>query len=226
MNENIIPFKPKLPPKDPQKGRTYPPMINIPPVTKMGLIVMFLIHAIIALISFTLFPPLKNIVLSFGGFVPASFTGHLPFGWWVPPSIITYSVLHAGWVHLLINSVMFAASASGIERIWGAKRLLILFFGSSVIAALTHFAFYSTSAMPIVGASGGISGLFGALIYLMQNMRQDQGLWRIVLIWVGVTVVTGLMGGPQSDMPIAWLAHVGGFLGGIGLAMQLQKKAL
>lgn len=221
-DDNIIPFKAKIPPK--VEKRKHPPMINLPPVTKILMCILVGVHVLIWGISSTVFPALQDISVFYGGFIPSSFTKTFPFQWWVPFSFITYALLHGGWLHVIVNSVMLAAGGSGIERMLGAKKLLIIFFGSSVLAALTHFAFYPSSDMPIIGASGGISGLFGALIYIMQQMRQGQSLWRIALIWIGVSVITGMMGAPNG-MPVAWLAHVGGFLAGIGIAMQLQKKS-
>ncbi len=132
-DDNIIPFKVK-PPKTVQEPiRKHPPMINLPPVTKILLCILLGVHVLIWGVSSTIFPSLQGISVLYGGFTPSHFTTAFSFQWWVPFSFITYAFLHGGWLHVIVNSVMLAAGGSGIERMWGAKKLLIIFFGGRLL---------------------------------------------------------------------------------------------
>ncbi len=83
--------------------------------------------------------------------------------------------------------------------------------------------------MPIIGASGGVSGIFGAMIYMMNanhsfsDIKSNHRLIKIVAVYIGITILAGLLGGPDGSS-VAWVAHIGGFLAGIGIMMFLLKR--
>lgn len=241
-DDNIIPFQPRpqggnTPPKrsplTPPPQPPPPPMFNIPPATKYLAGSLVSIHVLIAVLSLTLLPQAANIAASFAGFVPAQWTGHAPFFWWTPLSLIAFSFLHNGWLHLLVNTLMLVAMGSGLEKSVGARRYILIYLGSTIFAMLSHLAFYPASTEPVIGASGGVSGIFGAMLFLMyggdsanpktSRNNFNPALIRVVLVWIGLSVLLGLMGGPSGE-PIAWVAHVGGFLAGIGIIKMLSDR--
>lgn len=141
---------------------------------------------------------------------------------------ITSIFLHGSWMHVGVNALMLVAIGSGVEKWLGIKKFFFIYLGSSFIALLTHFAIEPYSAMPLVGASGGISGLFGSILIGMRsditnNGALNKNMMPVILIWVGISVLMGIMGSPDGGS-IAWIAHIGGFLGGIGLTALLLKK--
>jgi membrane associated rhomboid family serine protease len=151
------------------------------------------------------------------GFVPArySITGALDWAAFAGP--LSHQFLHGGVVHLLINMVMLAAFGSGVARTIGAGRMLFLYFLCGVAGAFTHWFFYPESTIPVIGASGAISGLFGAVLRLIAAHRRIDGGFRRVLpvaiIWVGIAVLTGFTGMPGTGgAQVAWAAHIGGFV--------------
>lgn len=221
---NILHFKPRLPDKGP--ARRHPPMINLPPVTKILIGVMVVIHVAISLLTWTVSPIIEQYALAFGGFSPVSWTNGM-FLATTPFTPFTYAFLHASWLHLGVNMVMMAAAGSGLERMQGGKFTLIIFLVTSLLAAIAHWALMHDSVFPVVGASGGISGLFGALIYRLYKSGQlgtgRYGLWPTIGIWLGISILFGLTGGPNG-MQIAWAAHIGGFLAGLGLAKLLARR--
>ena len=223
-SENIIQFRP-LPDKNNQKnsGPSHPPMINLPLFTKFMLGAIIGIHVIVSAISY-LSPDLFDQIYFHGAFTPASWSGTFPFMWWTPLTVVSFSFLHGGWLHLAVNSVMLMAFGSGVEKWLGAKRMLIIFSVSSVIALLFQFASAPHSMAGVVGISGGISGFFGALLLMMQQQRAlgntRNSIMPFVIAWVAVSILFGYMGAPDGS-PIAWLAHIGGFVGGLAVTWQM-----
>jgi membrane associated rhomboid family serine protease len=218
-DDNIIPFRKKSPSDVPQSGgKPYPPMFNIPPVTKILLALMVTLHAGLYVLDKFVLPDLMGIVILYGGFIPASWMGAAPFLWSTIFTPFTYTFLHGSWLHVLVNAVMFLTGGAALERWTGAKRMCLIFFVSSFAAAFSHFLLAPSSLVPVVGASGGISGLFGALLAKMQVTQGQRagkwGIWPVILVWVGISAIFGIMGSPDG-LPVAWIAHIGGFLCGI-----------
>ncbi|HET7086462.1 MAG TPA: rhomboid family intramembrane serine protease [Rhizomicrobium sp.] len=146
---------------------------------------------------------------------------------------ISYMGVHNDWTHLIINSLWLLAFAPIVARRWGTA-LFLLFFGiCGVAGAATYLAFNWASPLPVVGASGAISGLMAAAL----RMLPGQTPWAVpgetplaplysrqmlvfTLLWAGINLLTGLTGlgmGGDSGL-IAWQAHLGGFLAGLLLA--------
>lgn len=229
-DDNIIPFQPRPKNGDPTiKPPSHPPMLNIPPVTKFLTGLIIFIHVAVFGLSSTLYPQAESYVAFMGGFTPVAWTIFDNFIWWTPITLLTFSFLHGGWLHLGVNTVLLVAMGSGLEKSLGVKNYLVIYFGATLVAALTHLVLYPTSSMPIIGASGGVSGIFGAMIYMMNanhsfsDIKSNHRLIKIVAVYIGITILAGLLGGPDGSS-VAWVAHIGGFLAGIGIMMFLLKR--
>jgi membrane associated rhomboid family serine protease len=151
------------------------------------------------------------------GFVPARYSVAGALDWAAFLGPVTHQFLHGGVVHLLINMVMLAAFGSGVARTIGGTRMIVLYLLCGVAGAFTHGFVYPESSIPVIGASGAISGLFGAVLRLIaQHRRVDGGLSRVLpvaIIWVGIAVMTGFTGMPGAEgAQVAWAAHIGGFI--------------
>jgi membrane associated rhomboid family serine protease len=189
------------------------PMVNMPPVTKYLIGLILGIHIILTVL---IAPEMRDSIINQFGFIPERFqNGSIDLYTILSP--FTHMFLHGGWMHVAMNILMLAAFGSGIERWIGSKRMLILFFVSGLFGAATHFVLNTGSVFPMIGASGGLSGLFaGALIMMSRGQREMGGRFGILpfaLLWIGLSIGFGMLGGPDGSM-IAWAAHVGGFLGG------------
>ena len=196
------------------------PILRLPPMIKAlcGLIVV--VFAVQKLLP----ADLADALVWWGGFVPARYSGALPFDAAALWSPLTHALLHGGWLHIGMNIGMLMAFGAGLEKQRGAKNLMFLFIVSTLGGALTQFVFYSGSAMPMIGASGGISGLFGAaLMGMAQQATQHDPRWRtrfrhvlpFVAVWIGISLFFGIFGMPGENQPVAWAAHVGGFIAGM-----------
>lgn len=158
-----------------------------------------------------------------------------------PWTALTYAFLHGSWTHVLLNSVWLAAFGTPIVRRCGAGRFFILSAASAIGGAVLYAIMNPLQILPMIGASGAISGLMAAASWFIfapaswhwegrltqphERPRETLGHMvrnRQVLIFLGIWFATnylfafvqplGLM-----DASIAWEAHVGGFL--VGLAI-------
>jgi membrane associated rhomboid family serine protease len=199
------------------------PILNIPPVTKALLIINVAVHGVRLLLSD---PSNESIIRDFA-FTPARYTTGL-LGWPALVDPVTYQFLHANLTHLVLNMVALLAFGAGVERRLGAWRMLALTILSGVIAAGAHLAVYPSSALPVVGASGAISGLFGGVLRMQARTAggRGRGLWPLIALWIVLTVIAGQTGIPgEPSAPIAWVAHLGGFAAGLAIFGLLDRTA-
>ncbi len=201
------------------------PFLNIPPMTKAMLAVLV---AVQFLCSVVLDPAAREDVYEHLGFVPGAFTGHAPFTMLDLLTPFTYMLLHGGWIHLAMNGLMLMAFGSGVERWMGPRRLLIFCLLSGIIAAAAQLALDPASTDPVIGASGALSGLFAAVMVMMNRMRANAGLpttrmMPFIILWIVLTAGSGMIGMPNGN-DVAWAAHIGGFLGGF-VILRLMRIA-
>lgn len=223
MQDNILNFK--KPANDHKPS--YPPLLNIPPVTKYLCFAIIVSHLAVIAAGY-LFPNFDTNLFYYElGFVPARWSGHIPFEVWTPLSLLTVNLLHGGFFHLGINIATLVAFGAGLEKTMGGKMMLLVFVVSSLISTFAHFAIAPDSLNPVIGASGGISGLFGAMLVILKrrgDLGESQRILPFVFLWIGVAMLSGYMGAPDGSS-VAWIAHIGGFLGGLGfMALWLKKR--
>ena len=167
----------------------------------------------------------------FGGFIPARLSGLIDLPGALPAMLTPFSsaLLHGGWVHLLINMIMLAIAGSQVERVVGRDGLVAAYLIGAFVAAMAQFAVDPASPIPMIGASGAISALFGifALFFgrprlVSRNMKVNRALhvaW-LLAAWVVIQWMTGVLAGGQGVM-LAIPAHIGGFIAGLALAKPL-----
>ncbi len=131
---------------------------------------------------------------------------------------VTYAFLHGGFMHLLFNMlVLIHLGRECVARLgeWGFFVLYVL----SSIGGGVGFVLLSSSAGPMVGASGAIFGLFGAVQYWDWQRRRATGaplgpFWKVMLGLVLMNLLLfALVGGY-----LAWQAHLGGYVAGFLVA--------
>jgi len=198
-----------------------PPIINLPPMTKA----LCLANAAVFL-ALEFLPGLfsEDDVYALA-FVPARYFAAEGMSLKTLLTPVTYMLIHAGWMHFLVNTAMLMAFGTGLEKTLGGRRLLVLYVATGVAAAFFHAALYPASGAPIVGASGGISGLFGGIVMAMAA-RKGEGwasLFPFIALWVAISLFFGVFGMPGSDNAIAWAAHIGGFITGMALLKPVSR---
>ncbi|HLG90234.1 MAG TPA: rhomboid family intramembrane serine protease [Alphaproteobacteria bacterium] len=199
-------------------------MLRVPPATGWLIAINIAVH----LARIFLPPEQDDIVVSWLGFDPASLRG--PIDWLPVVSLITYQFLHGSWAHLGINMVTLLAFGPGVERPLGAARFLVIYLLSGIAGALLEGALDGgESGDLLIGASAAISGTFGALLVIWgvyRRGRRPMGLAPMALLWIGLMAVTGILGVGAQGTPVAWIAHIGGFLAGMALGGLLRPRSL
>lgn len=132
-------------------------------------------------------------------------------------TLVTHMFVHGGWMHVLMNVAMLMAFGTGIEKAAGPWRFFALFLICGMLGAVAHFFLFMGSGDPMIGASGGISGLFGGLLRLMPGGNDPRRLAPFIAVWIGISLLFGMMGAPGSSDSVAWVPHVAGFAAGLFL---------
>ena len=145
--------------------------------------------------------------------------------------LFSHGFLHADWTHVIFNSVFLIAAGKPVyeelntsaakKKGGGAIGFLFVFVISVIIGGVAHLLAYYPEGPAAIGASGGVSGLFAGALLVMQK-RLDGGeiglLSRRFMLMSGAFIVGNLVlayAGPLVfGTPIAWQAHIGGYLAG------------
>ncbi|HEY6631111.1 MAG TPA: rhomboid family intramembrane serine protease [Rhizobiaceae bacterium] len=173
-------------------------------------------------------------LLLHGAFIPILYSGQVQLDFLPIAGPVTYSLLHGSIAHLTVNMIWLAAFGSPLANRIGTVRFLLFWVVTSIAAAGLHYILYMHSQMPLIGASGAISGMMGAAarfgfridrssgrpafggpvlpIAMVLRMRSTVAF---LAVWMVINIVTGLYGlVPGEDSQIAWEAHIGGFVVG------------
>jgi len=151
-------------------------------------------------------------------------------------TLISYQFLHGGWGHLIGNLVFLFLLGFTVEKALGAGRFLLAYLFCGAVSGLVFMAFSIGSSVPLVGASGSISGLMGmyVAIYGLQKIRffYFVGVYfnyfrapaiAILPVWLGKEIYDYWYAGATG---IAYMAHAGGLVAGGGLVWVLGKSWL
>ncbi len=140
---------------------------------------------------------------------------------------ITYMFLHGGLTHLLVNMAMLLAFGTAIARRMSMASFLLLYTICGIAGAAFWLFMHPYSADPLLGASGAISGMVGAVGRISISRAETPDLpfrnrgtaLTFVLVWLVLNFVFGIIGGAifGIDAEIAWEAHLGGFVAGFAL---------
>jgi membrane associated rhomboid family serine protease len=147
----------------------------------------------------------------------------------LPGSIFTSMFLHGGWMHLIGNMWFLWIFGDNVEERLGTIRFVIFYFLVGAVGALAQAFSLPTSTVPMVGASGAIAGVLGGYVMLFPRAKvvtfvAIPFLWHIrdITAWVflGIWFVAQFL---LPNSGVAWMAHVGGFLAGLGAVRLLAK---
>ncbi|HAG11147.1 MAG TPA: rhomboid family intramembrane serine protease [Desulfotomaculum sp.] len=139
---------------------------------------------------------------------------------------ITAMFLHGGWLHIIGNMWYLFIFGDNVEDLLGHSRYLLFYLITGVIGSLAHVLANAGSPVPIVGASGAIAGVLGGYFLLFPSARilslAPFFIFFLVEIpavfflafWFILQLVNGAVSLGGVANPVAWIAHVGGFLAG------------
>ncbi|MDO8837337.1 MAG: rhomboid family intramembrane serine protease [Parvibaculum sp.] len=152
-------------------------------------------------------------------------------------TVISSMFMHGSLMHLAGNMLYLWIFGDNVELAMGRVRFIIFYVVCGAAAALTHAFLVPGSTIPLVGASGAISGVLGAYLLLYPRARVRVVFIPLPLIllrtfyvpalivlglWFVIQVVSGL-GSDIEEAGVAFWAHVGGFVAG-GLLIPFFKR--
>jgi len=177
------------------------------------------------------------------GLIPGELTGTLPPGTRFPlgqglvcltdpglqiSHIFTSMFLHGSWMHLIGNMWFLWLFGNNVEDVMGRVRFVVFYLLCGLTAALAQVMTNPASVVPMVGASGAISGVMGGYLALFPRVRVFCLLvlgffvtsvalpaWMMLLYWIGIQVLSGLAGSRGEVGGVAFWAHIGGFVAGL-----------
>jgi len=146
-------------------------------------------------------------------------------------TVITSMFMHGGWFHLIGNMLFLWVFGNNIEDATGHGKFLIFYLLCGIAAAATQTFINPHSLVPMVGASGAISGVLGAYLLLYPKVRVHTLIilpiyitsvalpaWVMLGYWIALQVVGGLGSLSEIDKGgVAVFAHIGGFVAGLVL---------
>lgn len=155
----------------------------------------------------------------------------LPFRISPPLTFFTSLFMHGDFFHIAGNMLYLWIFGNNIEDFLGPVRFTMFYLISGISASFVHIIFYPNSKIPVIGASGAISGILGAylLLYPYARIHTFVFLFFIVKIiqvpayfflifWFFMQIINVGVGG------VAWFAHIGGFLFGLFFISALPKR--
>ena len=162
---------------------------------------------------------------------------------WTPAwaTVFTSMFLHGGWLHLGGNLLYLWIFGDNVEDALGRGRFVAFYLLCGVAAALVQTVSETTSIIPMIGASGAISGVLGAYMRLYPHAQVRVLVplfivfytirvpaWMVLGLWFLFQLASSAMIQPGQG-GVAFFAHIGGFLSGlilVGLLMPRRKARL
>ena len=142
-------------------------------------------------------------------------------------TIFSSMFLHGGWMHLIGNMLYLWVFGNNVEDAMGHKRFILFYLSCGLLAALTQAVLNPTSEIPMIGASGAISGVLGAYVLLHPHARILVVIPIGILIytpwiaaywvlgfWFVLQLINSLISASDTG-GVAYGAHLGGFVAGM-----------
>ena len=190
------------------------------------------LNAFIFVYEFSLSPQGLDALIMNWGFIPNRYETPLAIAT-SPLPVFSSMFLHGGLAHVGGNLLYLIIFGDNVEDRLGHLRYLFFYLLCGIAAALGQYMVDTTSAVPMVGASGAISGVLGAYLILYPKARVVTIWWFFIFIrfielpaiiylggWFAYQVFSGVAAGPVGDGGgVAFWAHIGGFVAGVSLLM-------
>lgn len=152
-------------------------------------------------------------------------------------TVLTSMFMHGGWMHLIGNMVFFWVFGNNIEDAMGHGRFAVFYLLCGVAAAAAQVLITPTSVVPMVGASGAISGVLGSYLLLYPRVRVHAllllGFYITTItlpayVMLGYWIILQILGslpalGARDTGGTAFFAHIGGFIAGLLLIRLFAK---
>ncbi|WP_456418988.1 rhomboid family intramembrane serine protease [Thermovibrio sp.] len=187
-------------------------------------------------------PELREVFISMFAVIPYEITHGVD----VPPpdpltpygNLVSYQYLHGGWMHILGNMLFLWVFGDNVEDRLGKLKYFIFYTLCGIVAALIQALVYPNSLIPLIGASGAISGVLGAyavlfpraqiitlifIFFLVDVVAVPALVW--IAAWFMMQFISAMVSATHLSMGgVAWFAHIGGFVTGVILIKLLGVR--
>ena len=147
------------------------------------------------------------------------------------PNVLTSMFLHGSWMHLIGNMWFLWLFGNNVEDAMTRPRFAAFYLLCGLAAALAQVMADPSSPIPMVGASGAISGVMGGYLLLFPHVRVyvmafyatfAVPAWLMLVYWMGLQFL-GSFSQPTEGGGVAYWAHIGGFLAGVVLVKLFKR---
>jgi membrane associated rhomboid family serine protease len=144
-------------------------------------------------------------------------------------TLVTHAFLHGGIMHLVGNMYFLWIFGDNVEDRTGRIGFTLIYGAAALAGALLQIATHPSSDVPLLGASGAISGLMGAYLVLFPRVRVwvvfffvrfQISIYWYFLVWIGLQI----LGVVSGQFGVAWFAHLGGFAAGLGVGFLYRSS--
>ncbi|MEJ5338939.1 MAG: rhomboid family intramembrane serine protease [Aquificaceae bacterium] len=201
------------------------------PVVNLGII---LTCSVVWLYEVSLSDERLNLFIYYYGLVPADLFER-------PQTLLTHMFLHGSWLHIIGNMWFLWVFGDNVEDRMGRLKYLLFYILSGLGAALIQMLvslLFGGAEIPMVGASGAISGVLGAYLWMFPHARilalvpifffltfMELPAVFFIGLWILIQVINGLITLPLMGVGgVAWFAHIGGFVVGYLLAKKMFRR--
>ncbi len=154
---------------------------------------------------------------------------------WLTP--LSSMFLHGGFMHLAGNMLYLWIFGNNVEDAMGHGRFVIFYLLCGIAAVFGQVLQDPGSQIPMIGASGAISGVLGAYLllyprarvlvavplgFILHTMRLPAGI--VLVLWFVIQIVSSLAAGGGPG--VAWFAHIGGFIAGMALIPLFRRRGV
>jgi len=179
----------------------------------------------------------NNQIIMGYGLTPAAFLGNMEQAGPLIPifTLFTSMFMHGGFMHLAGNMLYLWIFGDNIEGALGHIRFIIFYFICGVVAAFAQIFSAPESTIPMIGASGAVSGVLGAYLIFYPRARIRTFVFLGIFItflrlpailllgvWILGQIISASISNPGSP-GVAWFAHLGGFFAGMIFGPLLKK---
>ncbi len=221
-----------IPLRDSARSRTFP-FINI---------FIIVLNLLIYIKEVMLEPYQLNQLFYTYGLIPAEVLNALYTGAPLTPllvNFITATFIHGGWFHVLGNMLFLWVFGDNVEDRLGHLKYLLFYLLAGIAGGVAHIITNPLSTVPVVGASGAVAGVLGAYVIAFPRSRilalvplfivfffTEIPAVVFIAIWFVLQLFNGVASLGGSATPVAWWAHVGGFIVGALLIKMMSPRRL
>lgn len=199
---------------------------------------IILLNFVVWLFELSLRPNVEDFFLQYG-LIPRDFVSALEqhvglFSKTIVP-LFSSMFMHQSWFHIIFNMWFLWIFGDNVEDLLGHTGFLAFYFICGIVSGLAHVVVHPHSPLPMVGASGAVSGILGAYALSFPKARILTYFWvwpfdirsyAFFIFWFGLQLLPGLveLGGNREGVAVAYWAHIGGFIIGMGLLWVFPKR--